>query len=108
MSQTLCVYITAGGREEAQRLARSLVEERLAACVNLLGPVLSVYRWQEAVEEAEEFVLIVKTAAERFAALEQRVRALHSYEVPCIVAWPHGGGYPPFLDWIRSGSTPAM
>ena len=105
MTQTLCVYLTAPDRDVALRLARALVDERLAACVNLLGPIRSVYRWQGAVEEADEVAMIAKTTAGQFAALEQRVRALHPYEVPCIVAWPHSHGTAPFLDWIAAETS---
>ncbi|NYZ11277.1 divalent-cation tolerance protein CutA [Azospirillum sp. RWY-5-1] len=96
------VYMTAGTREEAERIGRALVEERLAACVNILPGMLSVYRWKGAVEQAEEVVLLAKTRRSNFTALAERVRALHSYEVPCIVELPLGQGDAPYLDWIAA------
>jgi periplasmic divalent cation tolerance protein len=106
MDQTLCVYMTASSAAEAGRIGRALVEERLAACVNVLSGIRSIYRWQGAVEEAEEVAMIAKTTADRFASLERRVRELHSYDVPCVVAWPHSAGHKPFLDWIRAETAP--
>lgn len=100
------VYMTAGSREEAEGLGRALVEERLAACVNILPGMRSVYRWQGAVETGEEAVLIAKTRADRFEALAARVRALHSYAMPCIVELPLGRGDAPYLDWLVRESTP--
>lgn len=96
------VYMTAGSLEEAERIGRALVEERLAACVNILPGMVSVYRWQGAVERAEEVVLIAKTRRSGFDALAERVRALHSYDVPCIVELPLGRGDAPYLDWIAA------
>ncbi|MFD1624517.1 divalent-cation tolerance protein CutA [Azospirillum griseum] len=95
-------YITAGSKEEALRLARALVAERLAACANILDGVTSVYHWQGAVEEASEAVLIVKTRRALFDALVDRVRALHSYDTPCVVEIALGRGNPDYLDWLRA------
>ena len=96
------IYITAPDREEARRLAATLVEERLAACVNILGVIDSVYRWQGEIEQASEIALVAKTDEARVAALTRRAAELHSYECPCIVALPIAQGHPPFLEWIRS------
>ena len=96
------VYITAGDPAEARRIGRSLVEERLAACANVLDRMTSIYRWEGAVREEAEAVLIVKTVADRLSVLTERVKALHSYDCPCIVAWPLSGGNPDFLDWVAS------
>jgi periplasmic divalent cation tolerance protein len=93
------VYITAGSPEEAATLARALVTERLAACVNRV-PVESVYRWQGAIEEAAEVLLIVKTRRARLDALAARVQALHSYTVPEMVVLPIVAGWPPYLQWL--------
>jgi periplasmic divalent cation tolerance protein len=98
----LFVYVTAGSREEAERLARAVVEERLAACANILPPIRSYYRWQGRTEEAEEVAIVMKTVAERFDALAARVRALHSYELPAIVALPIAAGLPAYLEWIAA------
>lgn len=96
------VYMTAGSRSEAEAIGTALVEERLAACVNILDGMTSIYRWEGGVERGAEVVMIAKTRADRFDALAARVRALHSYQVPCIVALPAGGGEAAYLDWIRS------
>ncbi len=103
-----CVQVaaTAGSREEAERLAALLVEARLAACAQVVGPIHSTYRWQGAVETAEEWMLVAKTAAERLDALVERVRAEHSYDVPEIVATPITGGNPAYLDWVRAETAP--
>lgn len=98
-------YITAGSRDEARRIGRALVEERLAACANILDDMTSIYRWQGAVEEASEAVLIAKTRAELFDRLAARVRELHSYDVPCVVELKVGRGNPAYLDWLRDGTA---
>ncbi len=101
MTDVVLVYITAANREEGRRIGRALVEERLAACVNLPAPHTAIYRWDGAIEEAEEQALIVKTTADRLEALGARVRALSSYTLPAIVALPASGGDPAFLAWVR-------
>ncbi len=106
-SDAVVVYITAPSREEAGRLARALVEARLAACVNLL-PVESVYRWQGALEEAAETLLVVKTRRPRLDALAARVRELHSYTVPEMIALPVVAGWPPYLQWIDTETDPSV
>jgi periplasmic divalent cation tolerance protein len=102
---TVVVYVTAPSAEEARTLARVLVDERLAACVNLL-PVESVYRWEGQVEEAAETLLVIKTRRAGLDALAARVRALHSYAVPEIIALPVVSGWPPYLQWIVDETTP--
>lgn len=99
------VYMTAGDRDEALRIARALVEERLAACVNVLGAITSVYRWQDAVQEDGEVAFIAKTTQDKVAALAERVKALHSYDCPCVVAVPISGGAEEFLTWIGQEVT---
>lgn len=94
------VYITTSTLEEARRIGRQLVEERLAACVNIIPGMTSFYWWQGKIEEGNETVLIAKTRAELVARLTERVKALHSYTVPCVVALPILGGNPGFLQWI--------
>ncbi len=94
------VYMTAADREAALRIGRLLVAERLAACVNILGAVTSVYEWDGAVEEGEEIAFIAKTSEDRIKALSERVKAVHDYDCPCVVALPLTGGNPAFLDWI--------
>ncbi len=92
------VYITAGSREEARKIGRTLVEERLAACVNIF-PIHSIY-WWEGLREEDEFALIVKTRRDRLESLEQRVKEIHSYETPCIVSFAIEGGSQDFFDWL--------
>ena len=96
------VYATAGDAAEAKRIARSVVEERLAACANIVEHVSSVYWWQGRVQEAGEAAFILKTTAERVEALIARIKALHSYDCPAIVALPVAKGFPGFLDWVAT------
>src|ERR1035437_464748 len=91
----------------AQALASSLIEQRLAACVNILAPCRSVYRWQGKIEAAEEVPLLIKTTAERYAALELAIRAQHPYELPEIVAVPLSGGLPAYLSWVAEETREA-
>ena len=91
---------TAPDAETAARIARTLVQERLAACVNLLPGVRSIYRWQGAIEDAAEVLLVMKTRAERVEALAERLRALHPYELPELVVLPVAGGSSGYLDWV--------
>src|SRR5688572_20618298 len=95
------VYITVGSTDEARRIARTLVEERLAAGVNMLDCATSIYRWNGAVEQASEVVLIAKTRTDRFDRLAARIRELHSYQCPCILMLPIAAGDTDYLDWIR-------
>lgn len=99
------VYMTAGDEEEARRLARMLVSERLAACVNLLGSMQSFYWWEGRVEDAAEIAMVAKTTAERFPVLMERLTAEHSYDCPCVVALPVTDGNPAFLHWIVEETT---
>ena len=95
------VLMTAGSAEEAERLAQALVGERLAACVNIVGPIRSIYRWKGQVSDDAEHLLIAKTKAELLPRLAQRVRELHSYEVPEVLALPLVYGWPPYLAWLQ-------
>lgn len=90
----------------AQTIARALVERRLAACVNVLSPCRSVYRWQGAVEEAEEVPLLIKTTRTGYPALESTLRELHPYDTPEIIALPIAAGLPAYLDWVRAECSP--
>lgn len=101
MTGIVTVYATFGSEEEAVRIARSLVEEGLAACANLLAPCRSLYRWQGAVEDAPEHPALFKTAAERAEALLARIGELHSYDVPAAVVWPIERTLPAYADWVR-------
>lgn len=91
----------------AERLARHVVETRTAACVNILAPCRSVYRWQGAVEEATEVPVLMKTTRERYPALEAAIRTLHPYELPEIIAVEIGVGLPAYLDWVVAQTAPA-
>jgi periplasmic divalent cation tolerance protein len=95
------VYAVFANAEEAQRIARIAVEERLAACANILGPCRSIYRWQGAVEEADEVAAIFKTRADKAEKLTARIAGLHSYDVPAIMVWPIGGAWPAYADWVE-------
>lgn len=98
--ETLLVLTNLPDETQARQLARSLVEQRVAACVNVLAPCHSVYRWQGAVETATEVPLLIKTSAARYAALEAAIRAGHPYELPEIVAVPLSRGLPEYLQWV--------
>ena len=106
MAVSFC-YVTSGSREEALAIGRTVVEERLAACANVLDGVSSIYWWQGALEQASEAVLILKTRAELVERLTARIRELHSYDCPCVVALPIEGGNPAYLDWIAAETAPA-
>lgn len=99
------VYMTAGSDEEAGSIAKALVESKLAACVNIVPGMRSVYVWEQKVQQERECVLIAKTTADRVPALVEKVKAVHSYDCPCIVSLPATGGNPAFLDWIADTVT---
>jgi periplasmic divalent cation tolerance protein len=101
MQEFIVVFVTVGSPAEGERLSRALVEERLAACVNRIHSIQSVYRWEGKVEQSEEEMLIIKTRKELFAALEKRVRELHSYSVPEIIALPLIEGSAAYLRWLE-------
>ena len=94
------IYMTAGSRKEAEKIGRELVGAKLAACVNIIGGMNSIYTWQGELEMDEEVVMIVKTTSGKTEALIDKVRSLHSYDCPCILQLPVAGGHQPFLDWI--------
>ena len=94
------VYAIFADAEEAERIGRAMVEERLAACVNILGPVRSIYRWKGAVETTDEVAAIFKTSDDRAGDLIARIAALHSYDVPCIACWPIDKILGSYADWV--------
>jgi periplasmic divalent cation tolerance protein len=96
------IYMTAASKAEARKIGKALVESRLAACVNILDNMQSIYRWEEKIQEDSEVVLIAKTTEARVPRLIDKVKSLHSYDCPCIVSLPVIDGYPPFLDWIKT------
>ena len=99
---TLLVLTNLPDRAAAERLAAALVDKGLAACVNVLAPCLSVYRWKGALQREEEHPMLIKTTAERYAALEAAIRAGHPYELPEIIAVPIERGLPAYLDWVAT------
>jgi periplasmic divalent cation tolerance protein len=102
----LLVITNLPDRAAAERLADALIEQRVAACVNILAPCRSVYRWKGAVQHDEEHPMLIKTTAERYAALEVAIRAGHPYELPEIVAVPIERGLAAYLDWVAAESAP--
>jgi periplasmic divalent cation tolerance protein len=100
MTDFLQITTTASTGEEADRLATSLVERRLASCVQIVGPVRSVYRWHGVVERADEWLLLIKTRRDAYTAVEAAIRELHSYECPEIIATPVEAGSAAYLQWL--------
>ena len=103
-AQYIMVFVTTDSAEDAQRIARAVVTEQLAACVNITAPLHSVYRWQGQVECAEEHLLIMKSRAALFTALSERVVALHSYDTPEVIAVPIQAGHSAYLSWITANT----
>ena len=102
-SEKLCwVYMTAGSIEEAKNIGGELIEQNLAACVNLLENMISIYKWEEKLEESKEVIMIAKTRKTLMPKLIEKVNSLHSYDCPCILELPIQGGNPDFLSWIKS------
>lgn len=102
----LLVITNLPDRAAAEKLADALIEKRVAACVNILAPCRSVYRWKGAVQHDEEHPLLIKTSAERYAALEAAIRAGHPYELPEIIAVPIERGLAAYLDWVAAETAP--
>lgn len=100
MSQHLLVLTTIGSEEDAARLGRSLVEKRLVACVNMVGPVRSIFLWKGKVEDDSERLLLMKTRADRYAELETAIQELHPYDVPEVIAIPIERGSKAYLSWV--------
>jgi periplasmic divalent cation tolerance protein len=96
------IYMTAGSKDEARTIGKELVVARLAACVNILDNMNSFYMWQGKIQDDAEVVIIAKTTEDRVPALIEKVKALHSYDCPCIVAIPVTGGNQAFLDWVAA------
>lgn len=102
MTNARIVLTTVGEKEAADKLAHELVERRLAACVNIVGPIRSVYRWRNQVQDEAEFLLLIKTTAEQAAHLRSALKSLHPYELPECVDLPVTGGSEEYLAWIAA------
>ena len=100
MSGYVQILTTVPNKKIAEKIARMLVEKRLAACVQIIGPIASVYRWKGKSERAREYLLIAKTRSSLYPKIEKAIRALHSYKVPEIIAVPITRGLPPYLRWL--------
>lgn len=100
MEMFTIIYITTSGEEESKRIGKTLVEDRLAGCVNIIPSIRSFYWWNDEIEEDEESVLIVKTIEENVKEIIKRVKELHSYENPCIIHIPIKGGSEDYLKWL--------
>jgi periplasmic divalent cation tolerance protein len=105
-AETLLVISNLPDRASAETLAKALVQRRAAACVNVLAPCLSTYRWKGAVETAEEHPVFAKTTRDRYELLERVIRELHPYELPEIIAVPVAGGLPAYLQWVETETRP--
>lgn len=105
--ETILVISNLPDQGSAESLARTVIEQRLAACVNVLAPCTSVYRWQGSVETAMEVPVLIKTTRERYAALEAVIKASHPYELPEIIAVPLSAGLPAYLNWVATETSAA-
>jgi periplasmic divalent cation tolerance protein len=105
MTGAIVVFVTAGSETEAETIARTLVEEQLAACVNILPPMRSIYRWEGKVVDDREWLMVIKTNAERFPAVESKVKTLHSYQVPEVIALPIIAGAEGYLRWLQESTS---
>lgn len=107
MTDKIVVFSTCASADEAERIARRLIEQRLAACVSVVSPVRSFYRWKGAVEDSSEWLLVIKSSRELFAPLTAALESAHSYELPEIIAIPVVEGSPNYLSWIERELHPA-
>lgn len=105
MSNELVIFVTSSNRDDAARIAESLVSERLAACVNIVGQVESIYRWEGKVTSDSETLMIIKTTDDRYNDLEKRVKELHSYTVPEVIALRIERGSESYLEWLRDSTA---
>jgi periplasmic divalent cation tolerance protein len=101
MTDVVIVLCTFANQQDALRIASAVVEARAAACVNILGPVRSIYRWKGEVEQADEILVLIKTTQKGFPALRDRIKELHPYETPEIIAAPVVDGLSDYLSWVR-------
>jgi periplasmic divalent cation tolerance protein len=105
MSDILMVFVTVGDKEESLKIAQTLVNEKLVACVNIVPGIRSIYRWKDEVCDDEEFLLIMKTQTDLFPSLQKRVQEIHSYEVAEIIALPIAHGSPDYLQWVVENTS---
>ena len=105
MAQFVGVLVTCGSEEEASKIAHALVNEKLAACANMISPIRSIYRWQGKICDEREWLLVVKTRETRFQDLEKRVKSLHSYQVPEIISLPILAGSSSYLSWLEESTV---
>ena len=109
MQEEFCwVYMTASDKDEARSIGKALLRERLVACVNIIPSMMSMYWWEDDIEEGEEVILVAKTRRSLFEAVQNKTRALHSYDCPCILALPVKNGFPDFFAWIREQTEPRV
>ena len=101
MEEPVLLYLTCANKDEAKTIARTLIDERLIACANILGNMTSVYRWEGTVVEDEEIAVLLKTRRDMAARATERVKELHSYDLPCVVGLPIQGGNPDFIGWLN-------
>ena len=101
MEEPVLLYLTCANKDEAKTIARTLVDERLIACANILGKMTSVYRWEGTVVEDEEIAVLLKTRRDMAARATERIKELHSYDLPCVVGLPIQGGNPDFIGWLN-------
>lgn len=107
MTEARVVLVTVPSYEEGERIAETLVTESLAACVHVIGPIRSIYRWQGKICRDDERLLFIKTSGDRYSALEKRVLELHPYEVPEVISLPVEDGAESYLSWLRDQTKPA-
>jgi len=100
------IFVTCGSEDQAAKIARTLVSERLAACVNIVGPIRSIYRWRDEVKDDAEYLLIIKTRALLYMKVETRVREMHTYDVPEVLAMNADRGSPPYIQWMLDSTGP--
>ena len=101
MEEPVLLYLTCANKDEAKTIARTLIDERLIACANILGKMTSVYRWEGTVVEDEEIAVLLKTRRDMAARATERVKELHSYDLPCVVGLPVQGENPDFIGWLN-------
>jgi|MGYP003988517663 periplasmic divalent cation tolerance protein len=103
MEELTLLYVTCANEAEARDIARALVADRLVTCANILGATTSIYRWEDGVEEQEEVAMLLKTRRDMTVHVAERIKTMHSYDLPCVIGLPVQGGNPEFLAWLHRG-----